>query len=103
MPAGSISGAPKQKTLEIIRKAEYQDRGYYSGICGVFDGNNLDSGVMIRYIENQHGSTYYRSGCGITSMSDLHVEYQEMIDKVYLPLVQKSESNSIHHDHTKLI
>lgn len=86
LPAGSISGAPKPKTLEIIQQAEGQERGYYTGICGYFDGVNLDSGVMIRYIEKVNDELFYRSGGGITSMSDLDIEYQEMLDKIYLPL-----------------
>ncbi|MEM9545799.1 MAG: aminodeoxychorismate synthase component I [Bacteroidota bacterium] len=86
LPAGSISGAPKVKTLEIIRKAEGQDRGYYTGICGHFDGKNLDSGVMIRFIEKVEDTLYYRSGGGITSLSEMNSEYQEMLDKIYLPI-----------------
>lgn len=94
LPAGSISGAPKPKTLEIIREAEGQERGYYTGICGFFDGVNLDSGVMIRYIEKMNGELFYRSGGGITSMSELDVEYQEMLDKIYLPLSAEAEESS---------
>lgn len=93
LPAGSISGAPKKKTLEIIQEAEGEKRGYYTGICGHFDGKNLDSGVMIRFIESRDGAFFYRSGCGITSMSDMDVEYQEMIDKVYLPIDSKLPPN----------
>lgn len=86
LPAGSITGAPKKKTVDIIHDAEKIKRGYYTGICGFFDGKDLDSGVMIRFVENKEGKLYYRSGCGITSMSDMQMEYKEMIDKVYLPL-----------------
>ncbi|HOX84103.1 MAG TPA: aminodeoxychorismate synthase component I, partial [Chryseolinea sp.] len=50
LPAGSISGAPKQKTIEIIKNAEGEKRGFYTGVFGYFDGESLDSGVMIRYI-----------------------------------------------------
>lgn len=86
LPAGSISGAPKPKTLEIIREAELYDRGYYTGVFGIYDGETLDSGVMIRYIEQiADGSLQYRSGGGITAMSDLETEYQELIDKIYVP------------------
>jgi len=93
LPAGSISGAPKKKTLEIIQRAEGIERGYYTGICGYFDGYNLDSGVMIRFIR-QHGEELtYMSGCGITAMSKVDEEYREMIDKVYLPLAL-SENNA---------
>ncbi|MFT4533323.1 MAG: para-aminobenzoate synthetase component 1 [Saprospiraceae bacterium] len=102
LPAGSISGAPKKKTLEVIRAVENQNRGYYTGICGIFDGVDLDSGVMIRFVENHREDLFYRSGCGITSMSDMATEYQEMIDKVYLPIIDstptdsKSKPTSIH-------
>lgn len=83
LPAGSISGAPKQKTVNIIAAAEKEDRGYYTGIAGYYDGQNLDSTVLIRYLQNDN---YYRSGCGITCNSEALNEYQEMIDKVYVPL-----------------
>jgi para-aminobenzoate synthetase component I len=86
LPAGSVSGAPKPKTLEIIRNVEGGNRGYYTGVFGVFDGNTLDSGVMIRFIEQENGKLYYRSGGGITTQSVVSSEYQEVIDKVYVPL-----------------
>lgn len=87
LPAGSISGAPKKKTLEVIKAAENYDRGYYTGIFGYFDGETLDSGVMIRFIENIAGQLYFKSGGGITTFSHAHAEYQELIDKVYVPIV----------------
>ncbi len=86
LPAGSISGAPKQKTLEIIKETELYDRGYYTGIFGIFDGDSLDSGVMIRYIEKTEDGFLYKSGGGITAQSKLDEEYQELIDKIYIPL-----------------
>jgi para-aminobenzoate synthetase component 1 len=86
LPAGSISGAPKEKTIQIIRKAEGEERGFYTGVAGIFDGTNLDSGVLIRFIENIDGSLFYRSGGGITTQSIMEKEYQEVIDKVYVPV-----------------
>jgi len=86
LPAGSICGAPKAKTLEIIQDAEGYDRGYYTGICGYFDGNNLNSGVMIRYVEQEGAKLTFKSGGGITSQSELIKEYEELIQKVYVPL-----------------
>ena len=86
LPAGSISGAPKKKTVEIIQAAEGQKRGYYTGIMGLFDGQNLDSAVMIRYIEKKGDDLFFRSGCGITAQSYGLSEYREMIDKVYVPV-----------------
>jgi para-aminobenzoate synthetase component I len=85
LPAGSISGAPKRKTLEIIKNSESMPRGYYTGICGVFDGNNLDSFVLIRYIEKTENGMVFRSGGGITYLSDAESEYREIIDKIYVP------------------
>lgn len=86
LPAGSVSGAPKDKTLEIIRAAEQEKRGYYTGVFGYFNGTVLDSGVMIRYIEKKDEKYFYRSGGGITTQSVVDSEYQEMIDKVYVPI-----------------
>jgi para-aminobenzoate synthetase component 1 len=86
LPAGSISGAPKKKTLEIIEETENYDRGYYTGVFGIFDGKNLDSCVLIRYIENQNGQLVYKSGGGITFMSEAEKEYEEMLKKVYVPI-----------------
>jgi para-aminobenzoate synthetase component 1 len=87
LPAGSVSGAPKKKTMEIIAAAEGISRGYYTGIAGIFDGKNLDSGVLIRFIEKRDNGYFYRSGGGITSFSDPQSEYREMIDKIYVPAV----------------
>jgi para-aminobenzoate synthetase component 1 len=86
LPAGSVSGAPKAKTLEIIAQAEQEKRGYYTGVVGHFDGEKLDTGVMIRFIEKNNNRYFYRSGGGITTQSDPEMEYQEMIDKVYVPI-----------------
>lgn len=86
LPAGSISGAPKPKTLEIIREAETIDRGYYTGVAGFFNGKSLDSCVLIRFIEKRNQSYYYRSGGGITAYSDPESEYQEIKEKVYVPI-----------------
>ncbi len=86
LPAGSVTGAPKKKTVEIIQKTEYYNRGFYTGIFGVFDGNNLNSCVLIRFIENQGGKLVYKSGGGITFLSEAKNEYDEMLKKVYVPV-----------------
>nr|WP_315027479.1 aminodeoxychorismate synthase component I [uncultured Chryseobacterium sp.] len=86
LPAGSILGAPKPKTLEIVLDAEGYERGYYTGICGWFDGKNVDSCVMIRFIEKEGDKLYFKSGGGITHMSKLEDEYQEMKNKIYVPI-----------------
>ena len=86
LPAGSILGAPKPKTLEIILKAENYDRGFYTGVSGWFDGQNLDSCVMIRFIEKENGKLFFKSGGGITHLSKFADEYTEMQNKIYVPI-----------------
>jgi len=86
LPAGSISGAPKKKTVKIIKDTESYERGYYTGIMGYFDGENFDSAVMIRFIEKKNECLIYKSGGGITYLSDSRSEYEELIKKVYVPI-----------------
>jgi len=85
LPAGSISGAPKKSTLEIIDQVEEYERGFFSGVFGVFDGESLDSGVMIRFVEKTKKGLIYKSGGGITLDSNISLEYNELLDKIYLP------------------
>ncbi len=86
LPAGSVTGAPKEKTVEIIKRVESYERGFYTGVFGFFDGENLNSCVMIRFIEQTGDQMVYKSGGGITSFSDPLSEYNEMVDKVYVPV-----------------
>lgn len=85
LPAGSITGTPKKSTIEILKNIENYDRGFYSGIFGIFDGINLQSFVLIRFIENINQELFYKSGGGITSDSIAKQEYEELLNKVYLP------------------
>lgn len=89
LPAGSILGAPKTKTLNIILEAEKYARGFYTGVAGYFDGENLDSCVMIRFMEENDGKLNFKSGGGITHLSKLADEYQEMKNKIYVPIYRK--------------
>ncbi len=99
LPAGSVTGTPKKKTVEIIKKVEGYKRGYYTGIFGITDEKTfLDSAVIIRYIETNNDKNpsdssskffqnyIYKSGGGITIESNLPYEYEEMINKVYIPV-----------------
>ncbi len=85
LPAGSITGTPKKRTTQIINEIENYERGFFSGIFGIFDGNSLDSSVMIRFIEKNDEQLIYKSGGGITIDSDMEEEYKEMCEKVYVP------------------
>ena len=100
LPAGSITGAPKDKTMQIIQEAEGYDRGFYTGIMGIYDQGELNSAVMIRFIEEEvfpsktengmnsevSRELYFKAGGGITSKSDCRKEYEEVIQKIYLPI-----------------
>ena len=87
LPAGSVTGAPKKRTCEIIREAERHERGWYAGVFGCFNGRELDSAVSIRFVrKDRNGHLYYHSGGGITINSDLHREYVELKEKIYVPI-----------------
>ncbi len=86
LPAGSITGAPKEKTVEIIRNVESHQRGFYTGVAGIFDGENVDSAVLIRFIEKKGDRYFYKSGGGITASSVAEKEYQEILQKIYIPV-----------------
>lgn len=85
-PAGSITGAPKQSTVNLIAKAESHKRSYYTGIAGLFMDNILDTAVMIRYIEITKDGLRFKSGGGIHALSDPLQEYEELNTKVYVPV-----------------
>ena len=86
LPAGSITGAPKPKTVEIIRNAETYERGFYTGVMGRWSNGELDSAVMIRFVENRNGRFFFKAGGGVTSRSDCRKEYLEIIQKAYVPI-----------------
>lgn len=86
LPAGSITGAPKDKTCQIIEEAETYDRGFYTGIMGIYEKGQLDSAVMIRFIEKKEKGLVFKAGGGITSKSQCQKEYEEVLQKVYLPI-----------------
>lgn len=86
LPAGSITGAPKPKTMEIIAEAEDYERGFYTGVMGYYADGQLDSAVMIRFIEQENGRLYFKAGGGITAKSRWENEYKEVIQKIYVPI-----------------
>ncbi len=86
LPAGSVSGAPKIKTCEIISRAENSPRNFYTGIFGTFKNGIVDTAVAIRFIEKIGEQLYFRSGGGITALSEAEYEYKEMKDKIYVPI-----------------
>jgi len=85
LPAGSITGTPKKKTVQILDEIENYKRDYYTGIAGIYDGTSLYSFVLIRFIEKIEDIYYYKSGGGITCDSNINLEYEELQDKIYIP------------------
>ena len=86
LPAGSITGAPKPRTVQIIAEAEGYERGFYTGVMGCYAGGRLDSAVMIRFIEQENGQLYFKAGGGITAQSRWESEYNEVKQKIYVPI-----------------
>lgn len=86
LPAGSITGAPKTRTMKIIEEVEGYHRGFYTGVMGRYADGCLDSAVMIRFIDYHNGTLYFKAGGGITARSIWEKEYDEMIQKVYVPI-----------------
>ncbi len=81
-PAGTLSGAPKIRAMEIIEDLEKQTRGPYGGCIGYFSfSGNLDTCITIRTIVSTKGKAYIQAGAGIVADSQPKKEYQETINK----------------------
>ena len=77
-PAGTVSGAPKIKAMEIIASLESTRRGIYAGAIGYVDfSGNLDCCITIRTITIRDGKAYVQAGAGIVADSDPTAEYNE--------------------------
>ena len=81
-PAGTVSGAPKIRAMEIIDELEPTRRGPYAGAIGYFSfEGNMDTAITIRTIVVQDGTAYVQSGAGIVANSVPENEYQETLNK----------------------
>ncbi len=81
-PAGTVSGAPKIRAMEIIAQFEPEKRGAYAGACGYFSySGNMDMAIAIRTIIMKKGIAYAQSGCGIVYDSIPDREYEETLNK----------------------
>lgn len=86
-PAGTLSGAPKPRALEIIDELELTNRGTYAGVVGYFDFvGNADLAISIRTAFMRDGMAYVQAGAGIVLDSVAETEYQETISKASAPL-----------------
>jgi anthranilate synthase component I len=81
-PAGTVSGAPKVRAMEIIASLENRRRGVYAGAVGYLDfAGNLDFCITIRTMLIENGRAYIQAGAGIVADSNPAAEYQETRDK----------------------
>jgi anthranilate synthase component 1 len=81
-PAGTVSGAPKVRAMEIVAELERSRRGPYAGAVGYFGfGGNLDSCITIRTIVLDEGRAYVQAGAGIVADSDPSREHEETVNK----------------------
>jgi len=82
LPAGTVSGAPKVRAMEIIDQLEPHRRGPYAGAVGYLDyGGNMDTCIALRTIVIQDGKAYVQAGAGIVADSVPQLEYQETLSK----------------------
>ena len=94
-PAGTVSGAPKIRAMQIIAELEPEKRGLYAGAIGYFSFNgNLDTCIVIRTIIMQGKKAFINAGAGIVADSDPESEYQETLNKArgMLKAIELAES-----------
>jgi len=81
-PGGSITGAPKLRSMEIIEELEPHRRGIYCGAIGyISNDGNMDTNIAIRTIMHKAQKMYFYAGGGIVYDSNVSAEYQETFDK----------------------
>ncbi|HCP12447.1 MAG TPA: anthranilate synthase component I, partial [Planctomycetaceae bacterium] len=82
LPAGTVSGAPKVRAMEIIDEVEPQKRGPYGGAVGYFDfTGDMDTCIALRTLVMKNGRIYIQAGAGIVADSVAESEYQETMNK----------------------
>jgi anthranilate synthase component 1 len=81
-PAGTVSGAPKIRAMEVIAELEPEQRGVYAGSLGyVSFGGNLDMAITLRTVVVAEGTAYVQAGCGVVADSRPEREYEETLEK----------------------
>jgi len=96
LPAGTLSGAPKIRALEIINELENNKRGIYGGAIGYIDfTGNLDTCIAIRIAFKKNGKVFVRSGAGIVADSVPEKEYEECINKAKAVMIALEASGEV--------
>jgi len=81
-PAGTVSGAPKVRAMQIINELEKEKRSLYAGCVGYFStGEEMDSCIVLRTALIKDGTMYVQAGAGVVADSDPEFEQQECINK----------------------
>ena len=82
LPAGTLSGAPKVRAMEVIDELEPQKRGPYGGAVGYIDfSGNMDTCIALRTMVLMDGKSYLQAGAGVVADSDPTKEYEETLNK----------------------
>jgi anthranilate synthase component 1 len=81
-PAGTVSGAPKIRAMQIISELEGEQRGVYAGAVGYFShSGNQETAIALRTMVIKDGRAYIQAGCGVVADSDPTAEYYESLNK----------------------
>jgi anthranilate synthase component 1 len=97
-PAGTLSGAPKPRALEIIDELEEAARGVYGGVVGYFDfAGNADLAIAIRTAFIRDGVARVQAGAGVVLDSQPESEYQETVNKAGAPARAVAAANGLRH------
>jgi anthranilate synthase component 1 len=95
-PAGTLSGAPKPRAMEIIERLEPTRRGLYGGAIGYFDfTGNIDTCIAIRTALIKDGRAYVQAGAGVVADSDPESENQETLNKAAAVLTAINTANTM--------
>jgi anthranilate synthase component 1 len=95
-PAGTLSGAPKPRALEIIDELEHSNRGIFGGVVGYFDfAGNADLAIAIRTAFIRDGIAHVQAGAGIVLDSVPESEFQETLAKANAPLRAIAAANKM--------
>ena len=95
-PAGTVSGAPKIRAMEIISELEGEQRGVYAGAVGYFShSGNQETAIALRTMVIKNGRAYIQAGCGVVADSDPTAEYKESLNKARALLRALDEAENI--------
>ncbi len=103
-PAGTVSGAPKIRAMQIISELEGEQRGVYAGAVGYFShSGNQETAIALRTMIIKDGRAHIQAGCGVVADSDPTAEYQESWNKAKALLRALDEAENIAQEHRQAL